>query len=100
MQESLFFGDVAMLVLVFLLVIMVPVRANAVEVETLQHDPFGSVEIFRSDSSEKGVVVFVSGAEGWTGALTALAQAVAELDYLVVGVDLRAWRLRIRKIQK
>jgi len=61
------------------------IKGQRGEVETLQHDPFGSVEIFRSDSSEKGVVVFVSGAEGWPEAVTALATVVAELDYLVVG---------------
>lgn len=65
--------------------------------ETLDHPAFGPLAIQRPTDEPKGVVLFLSGAEGWNAELTTAAREMADLDYIVVGVDLPAYLTRLQR---
>lgn len=59
--------------------------------ESLTQEPFGKLTLYRPDDKPKGLLLFISGADGWNADRAALARQIAELDYLVAGVDLSAY---------
>lgn len=63
--------------------------------ETLDNFTFGALNIQRTAEEPKGVVLFVSGIGGWSTPLTAVAQAIADLDYVVAGISLNDYLARI-----
>ncbi|MFZ1642771.1 MAG: AcvB/VirJ family lysyl-phosphatidylglycerol hydrolase [Candidatus Contendobacter sp.] len=63
--------------------------------ETLDDPTFGKLIIQRTTDEPKGVVLFASGAGGWNTGLTVVARAVAELDYVVAGIDLNDYLARL-----
>jgi type IV secretory pathway VirJ component len=73
-----------------LLLIAVAVRAEVVT-EIMETPDFGKLTIERTDDEPKGIVLFASGAGGWTADLTAIAREIADQDYVVAGIDLNAW---------
>lgn len=71
------------------------VRAEVVS-EILDSPRFGALAIQRTaDEEPKGVVLLMSGAGGWNADLTAVARAVAELDYVVAGISLEDYLIRV-----
>ncbi|MBS1223252.1 MAG: hypothetical protein H6R23_2872 [Proteobacteria bacterium] len=70
------------------------VWAEAAE-EVLDDATFGKLIIQQATDEPKGVVLFASGTSGWNAELTAVAKAVAELDYVVVNIDLNDYLSRL-----
>lgn len=66
--------------------------------ETLDDATFGKLSIQRTTDEPKGVVLFAAGTGGWTAELTAAAKAVAELDYVVAGIDLNDYLTRLDRV--
>jgi type IV secretory pathway VirJ component len=65
---------------------------GSLHAETLNYDPFGSVEIYRPKSIPACTVILVSGAQGWKGeAAETGARISKEAGCLVAGVDLPRW---------
>lgn len=65
-------------------------RAEIVE-ETLDNTTFGQLVINRTVDEPKGVVLLLSGADGWNADLAMTAREIANLDYIVAGIDLHAY---------
>jgi type IV secretory pathway VirJ component len=63
--------------------------------EPLDDATFGKLSIQRTTDEPKGVILFASGTGGWNAELTAAATAVAELDYVVAGIDLNDYLTRL-----
>jgi len=66
-------------------VIALPARAAT---ETLQYGRFGQVHLYRNSPHPKHVVLFLSGDGGWNLGVVDMANILASLDALVVGIDL------------
>ena len=56
--------------------------------ETLQFGRFGTVHLYRQAEHPSHVVLFVSGDGGWNLGVVDMAQELAALDALVVGIDI------------
>jgi type IV secretory pathway VirJ component/protein-S-isoprenylcysteine O-methyltransferase Ste14 len=69
--------------------------AQAVEHQT--YGRFGQVSIYRRAPVPKGVVVLVSGEDGWDSHAEALARSLESLDALVIGLDLQYY---LRKMER
>jgi type IV secretory pathway VirJ component len=76
-----------MISLVLSLVLFPGITAMAVE-ETLQYGRFGKLTLYRNSSQPSHVVLFVSGDGGWNLGVVDMAQSLAGLDALVVGIDI------------
>jgi type IV secretory pathway VirJ component/protein-S-isoprenylcysteine O-methyltransferase Ste14 len=72
-----------------------PAAAGAVEHQT--YGRFGQVSIYRRGGAPKGVVVLVSGEDGWDAQAEALARGLESLDALVIGLDLSYY---LRKVER
>ena len=83
-----------MLGLTVALLAPIAVWAEAAE-ETLDDATFGKLIVQQATDEPKGVVLFASGAGSWNAELTAVAKAVAELDYVVAGIDLNDYLARL-----
>ncbi|MEA2694959.1 MAG: hypothetical protein QOJ16_4346 [Acidobacteriota bacterium] len=59
--------------------------------ETLTFGRFGTVTLYRQTPNPRHVVLFVSGDGGWNLGVIDMAHALADLDALVVGVDIRQY---------
>lgn len=57
---------------------------------------FGSIQIFASPSSERGVAFLFSGSDGWNATFTDAATRIAGEGALVVGVDLPSYLRGLR----
>lgn len=68
-----------------------PVVHGAIRVDTLAFGRFGPVVLYRTSTRPARVVLFVSGDGGWNHGVVAMARALASLDALVVGVDIRRY---------
>lgn len=76
------------------LLTMFTARAEIVE-ETLENPTFGKLAIYRTADEPKGVVLFPSG--GWNADLVTAAREIADLDYVVAGIDLNAYLAHINR---
>ena len=61
----------------------------AVRVDTLRHGRFGPVVLYRQREHPSQVVLFVSGDGGWNRGVVRMAEELATMDALVVGIDIR-----------
>lgn len=84
------------LCLATVLLIASTARADIAE-ESLENATFGKLAIYRTTDEPKGVVLFTSGTGGWNNDLTTVARAVANLDYVVAGVNLDDYVTRLDK---
>ncbi len=57
--------------------------------QTLSHPKFGQVTLYRESDRPAHVAVFVSGDGGWRLGVVDMARHLADLDALVIGVDIR-----------
>ncbi len=80
-----------------LIAVLLAITAARAEIvtETLDNPVFGALTIQRTAAEPKGVVLFVSSTGGWNADLTAMAHAVAELDYVVAGITLDDYLARL-----
>jgi type IV secretory pathway VirJ component len=62
-----------------------PLMADLVE-ETAASD-FGTVHLIHPDEPATGLLIYVAGAKGWNPATDGTARALADLGYLVAGVE-------------
>lgn len=69
-------------------------QASAVP-QTLRYDPVGEITVVRPAHSATGVVVLVSGDDGFDATMRSMADVLAGAGALVLGVDLPAYRARI-----
>jgi type IV secretory pathway VirJ component len=73
-------------------------KTASASVDHLSFGQFGEVAIYRTGKAPKTVVVFLSGDGGWGAAEDAMAQGLAGLDALVVGVDFSVYHGRLGRI--
>ncbi len=59
--------------------------------ETLTFGRFGKVTLYHQTPEPRHVVLFVSGDGGWNLGVIDMARALADLDALVVGIDIRQY---------
>jgi type IV secretory pathway VirJ component len=69
--------------------------ANAEDTERFGR--FGNVALLRDTPHPSHVVLFVSGDGGWNLGVVDMAKALASLDALVVGIDIRTYLAALRK---
>ncbi len=81
------------------LLLAISAARSAIIEETLDDATFGKLLIQRGTDEPKGVVLFASGINGWSAELTATAKAVAELDYVVAGIDLNDYLNRLDRTE-
>jgi type IV secretory pathway VirJ component len=62
--------------------------AAATAAETLKFGRFGTVKLYRTSPHPKHVVLFLSGDGGWNLGVVDMAQLLAAMDTLVVGINL------------
>lgn len=59
--------------------------------EQMQFGRFGTVTVYRETPEPRSVALFVSGDGGWNQGVVDMARAVASLDTLAVGIDIRTY---------
>jgi len=59
--------------------------------EQMQFGRFGTVTVYRETPEPRSVALFVSGDGGWNQGVVDMARAVASLDTLAVGIDIRTF---------
>jgi type IV secretory pathway VirJ component len=62
---------------------------DSLRVDTLRYGRFGPVVLYRRDEHPSRVVLFLSGDGGWNQGVVTMAEALADMDALVVGIDIR-----------
>lgn len=65
--------------------------------EILDHPPFGKLAVYRTTDEPKGAVLFLSGADGWNADLTKAAREIADLDYVVAGINLDNYLVHLNR---
>lgn len=75
------------------LVLLAAVCAGAAPLteEVTTFAPFGTVHVYRGSETPRHVVLFVSGDGGWNLGVVDMARQLAQLDSLVVGIDITAY---------
>lgn len=63
-------------------------QADGVQVTTESYGPFGTMHLYRTSDHPSNVVLFISGDGGWNLGVVNMATSLAELDSLVVGIDI------------
>ncbi|MGB2682607.1 MAG: AcvB/VirJ family lysyl-phosphatidylglycerol hydrolase [Candidatus Competibacter sp.] len=71
-------------------------RAELIE-ETLDDAAFGKLTVYRATDEPKGVLLFASGAGGWTPDLLAAAKEMAALDYVVAAIHSADYLSRLER---
>jgi type IV secretory pathway VirJ component len=66
-------------------------RAPAAQEEIVPFGRFGAVSVYRGAARPSRVAVFISGDGGWTQGVVPMARALASMDALVMGVDIRRY---------
>jgi type IV secretory pathway VirJ component len=66
-------------------------QPNSIRVDTVRHGRFGPLVLYRQREHPSQVVLFVSGDGGWNRAVVGMAEELATMDALVVGIDIRRY---------
>lgn len=64
---------------------------DSLHVDTLRYGRFGPVVLYRQREHPSQVVLFVSGDGGWNQGVVGMAEGLARMDALVVGIDIRRY---------
>ncbi|HET7831329.1 MAG TPA: AcvB/VirJ family lysyl-phosphatidylglycerol hydrolase [Gallionella sp.] len=64
------------------------VLAGEIREMTDSFGPFGTLHIYQTEAQPKQVVLFISGDGGWNLGVVDMARSLAELDSMVVGIDI------------
>jgi type IV secretory pathway VirJ component len=76
-----------------------PSELAAVASDTLRFGRFGPVVLYRQRAHPSRVVLLVSGDKGWNLGVVGMAREIAEMDALVVGIDIHHY-LKLARSQK
>jgi type IV secretory pathway VirJ component len=76
------------LILIFLLLPLVLSASKGLSDDVISHGPFGNVHIYRNNAPIEGVVLFISGDGGWNTGVVKMARALADMNVMVVGIDI------------
>ena len=68
--------------------------------ETLEYGRFGKLTLYRNSPQPSHVVLFVSGDGGWNLGVIDMAQSLAGLDALVVGIDITHYLRELGRSQE
>ena len=73
-----------------ILLFMLTSHAHAADIKetTDNFGPFGTLHIYKQSDQPKSVVLFISGDGGWNLGVIDMAKSLAELDSMVVGIDI------------
>ena len=74
----------------FLAAVLSAVTCTA-RASVLEYGPFGQVTLYEPKGAPAHVALFVSGDGGWNQGVVDMARSLAELDTLVVGIDIRVF---------
>jgi type IV secretory pathway VirJ component len=66
-------------------------RSEKLHTDSLRAGRFGQVVLYRSAEHPSNMVLFVSGDSGWNGPVAQMAESLARMDALVVGIDVREY---------
>ena len=64
------------------------VNADTIQETTDSYGPFGTLHIYKASDNPSHVVLFISGDGGWNLGVVDMARSLAELDSMVVGIDI------------
>src|SRR5919108_4336596 len=65
--------------------------------DSLAFGRFGTVALYRRTEHPSSVALFVSGDGGWNLGVVGMAQELASMDVLVVGIDIRDYRAALAR---
>lgn len=71
--------------------------AGAVQESTDNYGPFGTLHIYQTSAHPQHVVLFISGDGGWNLGVVDMAKSLADLDSMVVGVDINHYIGQLNK---
>ncbi len=91
MDTNHYLGWILYLILSVLVFPTLTFSQTPVEPEILQYDGFEKLVIYTPKSRPKGLVLLLSGEKAWEPQTVNLAQEIANLDYLVAGIDSSAY---------
>jgi type IV secretory pathway VirJ component len=76
--------------LAILLLMLTTAHARAADVmeSTDRFGPFGALHIYQTSAQPKHMTLFISGDGGWNLGVVDMARSLAELDSMVVGIDI------------
>ena len=66
-------------------------RPGSIRVDTVRYGRFGPLVLYRQREHPSQVVLFVSGDGGWNRGVVGMAEELATMDALVVGIDIRRY---------
>lgn len=72
-----------------LILTVAPAFAADIQESTESFGPFGTLHIYRTSAQPKHVTLLISGDGGWNLGVVDMARSLAELDSMVVGIDIR-----------
>jgi type IV secretory pathway VirJ component len=81
-------GTVGILLLFIVVLNTETFAGNQISQDTLTFGRFGTVHLYRSSANPASVVLFVSGDGGWNKGVVDMAKSLAQLDALVIGIDI------------
>lgn len=73
-----------------------PAGAQLLE-EALDDPGFGKLAIYQGSDEPKGVALFAAGPGGWNPEMAAVAREIAQLDYVVAGINLDDYLARLNR---
>lgn len=77
--------------LAVIMVVLLPIRlavASDVQESADNYGPFGALHIYQTSAHPQHLVLFISGDGGWNLGVIDMAKSLADLDSMVVGVDI------------
>ena len=78
----------AIRILAFVLLFSTVARAASVSNDTLSYGKFGKLHLYKTSPFPTSIVIFVSGDGGWNLGVVDMAKELAQLDALVIGIDI------------
>lgn len=73
---------------------------DSLRIDTLRYGRFGPVVLYRQRQHPSQVVLFVSGDGGWNRGVVGMAEELATMDALVVGIDIRRYTKALAAVKE
>lgn len=74
------------------------IHLHATNVDTETYGCFGLVKIYSNSEKPSSIAIFISGDGGWKSGVVDMAQSIASLDVMVIGVDINKYFAYLRKL--
>lgn len=84
-------------IIVFILLSISLADAGDVQERTDNYGPFGTLHIYQTSAHPQHVVLFFSGDGGWNLGVIDMAKSLADLDSMVVGIDITHYIKQLNK---